>query len=523
MARDPEARTERHRPALVYILAATVVALATVAVILLLQNITTRKDEARTYYFPVVPVDETTDDPERWAPNFPYQYDTYARPADDIRTRWGGNEAFQKLNVFPIWTALFAGYGFGIDYREERGHAYMLQDQRETKRVTDLQQPGACLQCHASTVVVYRQLGLEAGEPGELTDPFQSPTARAQLMRGFEIACAMPYDSLTLRAEHPVSCIDCHDPQTMRLRVTRPGFLVGIQRLAESDYPLPQFPSIERWRQGGREADYEPNERASRQEMRTFVCGQCHVEYYFKGEGNLLTYPWHNGLLAEQMEEYYDEVAFADWTHPESGARLLKAQHPEFELWTQGAHSQAGVSCADCHMPYERIGAVKVSNHHVRSPLLGVGAACQTCHRNDEEELLRRATAIQDKSQAMQEQAEQAVFELMRDIAASAAAGAPAEQLDEPRRRHRQAQWRLDFVAAENSRGFHADQETARLLAGAMELARRGQITVARLGLELPPESERYVPPEPLPDEPPPGPANGLPGSNARSTGASSP
>ncbi|MBD3161871.1 MAG: ammonia-forming cytochrome c nitrite reductase subunit c552 [Candidatus Eisenbacteria bacterium] len=502
MTRDRSERSWWGRSAVGYVVIVGVTAVATVGVILLLQNISARKEEGRTHYFPVVPVDETTVDPEEWAPNFPYQYDTYSRPADNLRTRWGGSEAFQKLREFPIWTALFAGYGFGIDYREERGHAYMLSDQRETKRVTEIQQPGACLHCHASTPIVYRRLGLEAGEPGQLTDGFDTETARAQLMRGFEIGCAMPYDSLTLRAEHPVSCGDCHDPKTMRLRVTRPGFLNGIQRLAESDDPLPQFPSIGRWREGDREDGYDANALASRQEMRTFVCGQCHVEYYFEGEGKLLTYPWHNGLRAEQMEAYYDDVAFADWTHAESGARMLKAQHPEFEMWTQGTHSRAGVACADCHMPYERIGAVKVSNHHVRSPLLSIGAACQTCHRTSEEELFDRATAIQDKTQALQEQAERAVFELMRDIAAARAAGASDPQLSGPRARHRQAQWRLDFIAAENSRGFHADQETARLLANAMELARRGQIEIARMGLDLPPEGERYTLPEPLPDEP---------------------
>ena len=170
---------------------------------------------------------------------------------------------------------------------------------------------------------------------------------------------AMTYDEATQLVEHPVSCIDCHDPQSMRLRVTRPGFINGIQALAESDDPVPHLPSVERWRGGDREQPYEPNELASRQEMRSLACGQCHVEYYFKGDGRLLVYPWHNGLKVEQMEAYYefagkDGAAFKDWTHKLSGAPMLKAQHPEFELWSQGIHARAGVSCADwsSHVPW---------------------------------------------------------------------------------------------------------------------------------------------------------------------------
>jgi nitrite reductase (cytochrome c-552) len=474
------------------------VVLATVAVILLLQNIATRKEEGQSHYFAVVALDETTSDPATWGKNFPYQFDSYSRPADTIRTNWGGSEAFQKLQVFPVWTELFAGYGFGIDYREERGHAFMLSDQRETRRVTALKQPGACLQCHASTTVAYRQAGLDAGAPGALNDPFNSPQAREQLMKGFEVVCALPYAEATKLVNHPVSCLDCHDPGTMQLRVTRPGFLEGIARLAESAYELPQLPSIGAWRAGDRRQDYDPNLLASRQEMRTLACAQCHVEYYFKGEGKLLTYPWHNGLQVEQMEAYYDEAGYKDWTHKISQAPMLKAQHPEFETWSQGTHAKAGVSCADCHMPYTRVGAVKVSSHHVRSPLLDIASSCQTCHRVDQDQLMNRAVAIQDKTQAMQEVAESAVFQLMRDIVAAATAGATEAQLAGPRDLHRKSQWRLDFVAAENSRGFHADQETARILGAAAEFARRGQIAIARLGLALPADDVRYTPPKPL-------------------------
>jgi nitrite reductase (cytochrome c-552) len=116
--------------------------------------------------------------------------------------------------------------------------------------------------------------------------------------------------------------------------------------------------------------EYDVNRDASRQEMRSYVCGQCHVEYYFQGDEKRLVFPWANGLQVENMYDLYQEAEFRDWTHAETGAGVLKAQHPEFEMWSQGIHARAGVACADCHMPYVRVGAKKVSDHHVRSPLL---------------------------------------------------------------------------------------------------------------------------------------------------------
>ena len=123
--------------------------------------------------------------------------------------------------------------------------------------------------------------------------------------------------------------------------------------------------------------------------MRTYVCAQCHVEYYFKGDHKVLTFPWSKGLKIEEIEKHYDEYGFKDWTHDETGAPMLKIQHPEFEMWSTGLHARSGVACADCHMPYMREGAVKVSDHWVRSPLVNINQACQTCHKQDEQELKR--------------------------------------------------------------------------------------------------------------------------------------
>ena len=330
-----------------YIALIAITALVTVGIVGLLMNITERKAEAQVYYQEVAQLDESTVDPAIWGQNFPLEYETYLKTADTERTKYGGSEAFNKLETDPRLLRIFAGYGFGLAYDEERGHAYSLVDQEETPRVTELSQPGACAHCHASIIPLYREV------------------SNGDVMQGFEEVCGWPLEQVHEQVEHPVACIDCHHPETMQLRITRPGFLNGIKALKK------QQEGIE---------GYDPNTMASRQEMRTFVCGQCHVEYYFKGEGKVLTYPWDNGIKVEQIMAYYDEIDFADWTHEETGARVLKAQHPEFETFSQGIHARSGVSCADCHMPYKRVGALKVSDHHVRSPLLNAQRACLTCH-----------------------------------------------------------------------------------------------------------------------------------------------
>ena len=459
-----------------YVLTVLAASAATVGVLALWRNIMARKAEARQTVFQVVNLSEAVDDPAEWGKNYPRQYDSYRRTVDTERTRHGGSEAFQKLDADARWRTLFQGYAFGVDYREERGHAYMLADQEQTERVKQFKQPGACLHCHASVLPAYREMGKKAG--------VSDMQAQEQVMKGFEAVCAMPYaEARNLTdakgrklIQHPVACSDCHDPASMSLRVTRPGLLNGLRELAKADTPLPHLPSVMRWRAGSRVRDFDVNAEASRQELRSLVCAQCHVEYYFKGPEKRLAYPWHKGLQAEQIEKYYDQAEHADWTHAASGAKVLKAQHPEFELWSQGIHARSGVACADCHMPYVREGAIKVSDHHVRSPLLAPARSCQTCHRYDEKEVLARAEAIQNRTQALMVRAEEATVGLILALAEAKKAGASDEALAGFRSFHRQAQWRLDFVAAENSMGFHAPQESARLLAEAIDLAHRGRI-----------------------------------------------
>ncbi len=433
----------------------------TVLLLALLTNIFERKQEARQPFVRVAEVTEATDDPAVWGRNWPFQYDSYLRTAEPTRTTYGGRGAGasdglaeQKLDKYPWLRRIFAGYAFEIDYRDRRGHAYALSDQDATRRVTERAQYGACLQCHASILPLYRAVG------------------NGDVQRGFEAVCAMPWKEARARTgadgqplvQHPVACLDCHDPETLALRVTRPGFLAGIKALKAS--------------QGV--ADFDPNRDASRQEMRSYVCGQCHVEYYFRGAGKTVTYPWANGLEVQQIEAYYDAEGFSDWTHAETGATVLKAQHPEFEVWNQGVHARAGTACADCHMPYQRVGAMKVSDHWVRSPLLNVSRACQPCHPVEESELLDRVARIQSRHHDLLERAAEANVAMIDAIVAAKQAGATDEQLADARALHRKAQWRLDFVAAENSMGFHAPQELARILAESIDYARQGQLAAPR-------------------------------------------
>ena len=311
-----------------FVLAAVVAFLGALGIGALLANIVRRQDEARNPFYRVVALTDTTTDPANWGKNFPQHYDAYRRTTDQVRTRYGGSEALprtptdddprtviaqSRLEEDPRLVEFWKGYAFSKDFREERGHAYVLIDQEFTRRQQAVQQPGACLNCHASMYATYMRLG------------------RGNLQAGFDSVNHLPYQVARKEVTHPVACVDCHDAQTMQLRVTRPAFMEGI-RLAKAAQGV---------------ADFQVNRDASRQEMRTYVCGQCHVEYYFRGPQKTLTYPWSKGLTADSIMAYYDSTGHKDWTHATSGAPVLKAQHPEFEQYTQGIHARSGVACAD--------------------------------------------------------------------------------------------------------------------------------------------------------------------------------
>ncbi len=404
------------------------------AIAALLTNIQQRKAERVEYPLRVVSIDANELDPAVWGQNFPRQYDAYLRTQDDtISTPYGGSVPYSKLEKYPAMIRLWAGYAFSKDHNEERGHFYTTIDQKNTLRVQVVNQPGACINCHAA----------------------EAPQLIAEL--GWEEFNRTPYNDLKDRLHVGSSCADCHDPETMALRINRPAL---IKALAAQGID---------WTQ------------ASRQEMRSYVCAQCHVEYYFAGENKELTFPWSQGYNVDDIANHYDQYGFKDWTHAESGAPMIKIQHPEFELWTTGLHAKSGVSCADCHMPYVREGAVKISDHWLRSPLTNVNQACQTCHKQDEQVLVDRILTIQNRTAQLLRLSEEAILEAIDAIMAAQAAGATDEQLEQARYFHRQASLRWDFVSSENSTGFHSPQEAARVLAMAIDYARQAQLAAERL------------------------------------------
>jgi nitrite reductase (cytochrome c-552) len=459
MPNDNDNSPAWHRRKGLLFLVAAAAAIIGAGSVALLMNIFERKQEARNPFYRVVDLTDESEDPALWGKNFPMQYEGYLRTVDQVRTRYGGSEAVprtpsaadprsvvaqSRLEEDPRLKIMWAGYAFAADFREERGHAYMLDDQTFTQRQQVVKQPGTCMHCHASVYVPYKRLG------------------GGDLIAGFEKMNQMPYVEARRLVAHPVACIDCHSPDTMQLRVTRPGFMEGIRALKASQGVL----------------NYDVNSMATRQEMRVFVCGQCHVEYYFRGPEKRLVYPWSRGIKVDDIMGYYDEVKFKDWTYATTGAEVLKAQHPEFELYNQGIHARSGVACADCHMPYKREGGLKVSDHHVRSPLLNINHACQTCHKWPEAELKARAEINQERTFKLRNLAMDALVALIQDIEKARGQGKGDTELAAARDHQRKAQFRLDFVEAENSTGFHAPGEAARILAESIDLARQGQLSL---------------------------------------------
>jgi nitrite reductase (cytochrome c-552) len=413
---------------------------------------------------------DEVDDPAVWGKVYPLYYERYLMTREMQPTKYGGSiptphtpseadprtvTSQSKSEADAGLRTIWQGYAFAADFREDRGHFYMLEDQKYTKRQVVVQQPGTCINCHASTYTAFKTAG-----DGDIT-------------KGFEKINAMPYGEAAKLMKHPVACIDCHDSQTMALRVTKPAFIEGIRAFKASQ-------GIE---------NYDVNKQASRGEMRAFVCGQCHVEYYFKGAEKRLVYPWAKGLKIDQIMAYYDEIGFRDWTHKDTGAAALKAQHPEFEMWNQGIHAKAGVTCADCHMPQVHYKGTTMSDHWVRSPMLNIKDACLTCHRKHdakvtEQDLKERTEAIQDRHWKLREDTMAAMVSLIGDIKAAKEAGKGDAELKTARYLQRRAQFYLDFVEAENSTGFHAPQEAARILGESMNFARQGQIALRDPGFK---------------------------------------
>lgn len=384
---------------------------------------------------------------ENWKDSFPRQYERWKKTGEgEFASKEGGSVMIDMLERDPRLVVLWAGYGFSKDYNQGRGHYNSVTDIQNTLR-TSPSSVATCWTCKSPDVIrVMDEIGPENFYKGKWVD------------LGSEIS-------------NSIGCMDCHDPENQNLKVKRPALLEAMERLGTDVNEMPH------------------------QDKRTMVCAQCHVEYYFKGKGKYLTFPWDKGRDVESVEAYYDEIEHADWIHTLSKAPMLKAQHPDFELWEAGIHAQRGVSCADCHMPYRREGGVKFTDHHIQSPLANIANSCQVCHRESEETLRQNVYERQEKVKELGLKAEDLI--VMAHVEAKAAwdAGATKSEMAPILQKIRHAQWRWDYVAASHGASFHAPLESARIMGSAINKAQEARIELTRVLLKL-----GVTNPVPMPD-----------------------
>lgn len=373
----------------------------------------------------------------KWGESFPREYASWKRGEQTgTLTEYGGNKNRDYLSEAPRLVVMWAGYAFAKEYNTPRSHYYAVQDVRESERIT-VPQNATCWTCKSPDV------------------------PRLMARDGVAEFYKKPIDHYKDEVTNSIGCADCHNEKTMALQISRPALKEAFERQGKDI------------------------SKASHQEMRSLVCAQCHVEYYFKGKTEkYVTFPWDDGMKAEEMEKYYERVGHSDWEHAISGAKMVKMQHPDYELYSQGIHAARGVSCSDCHMPYETEGGVKFTDHHVRSPLMNVDNSCQVCHRWSEDEIKDRVYGIQDKNREMLDRAENALTAFHLEIGETARRGATTEELSAARKAVSLAQMYWDYVAASNGMGFHAPQESARILAKSIDIAQEARIALARLRFE---------------------------------------
>ncbi len=423
-----------------------VIFIATVVVVFLIglfaSSIVERRSESKLYFQMTKEISEWEPRNAVWGQNFPRQYETYMQTADtSFKSAHGGPATIDYLNEFPELVIMWAGYAFSRDYKQSRGHYYAVSDVHKSLRTVQ-PQPATCWTCKSTDVPrVMNQIGVAE---------FYKSTWKDM---GPEIV-------------NHIGCQDCHDPKTMNLRITRPALAEAFERQ-------------------GRDIS-----KATNQEMRSLVCAQCHVEYYFKGDGKYLTFPWDKGFGATDMEVYYDEYQHVDWVHALSKAPMLKAQHPDYELYMTGVHADRGVACADCHMPYKREGGMKFTNHHITSPLQNVSGSCQVCHRESEAKLVANVVERQNKVQELRRLVEQNLARVHLEAKLAWESGASEEEMKPVLTLIRHAQWRWDWVAAANGLGFHSIAEALRVLGTSIQKSNEARILLTeifvRKGLKVP-------------------------------------
>lgn len=413
-----------------------------------------RTEVVNTVYTKKVEITGTEARSSIFAQNYPREYRTWAdTTSTDINSAFNGRKSIDVLAQRPEMVVLWAGYAFSKDYSTPRGHMYALHDVIHSLRTgaptgsADGPQPASCWMCKSSDVPrMIETVGI---------DSFYNNKWAAW---GAEIV-------------NPIGCIDCHEPKNMNLHISRPALIEAFSK------------------QG---IDIT---KATPQEMRSLVCAQCHSEYYFKGEEKVTVFPWDKGFTVEALENYYDEIGYTDYIHKLSRAPILKAQHPDYEIYQIGIHGQRGVSCADCHMPYNDEGGIKYSDHHIQNPLAVTKRTCQTCHRDSEETLYKNVYESQRNANELRDILEKELAKAHIEAKFAWDSGATENEMKEALKLIRQAQWRWDFGVASHGASFHAPQETMRILGHGLNKAYQARMAVNKILV-----SHGYTDDVPLPD-----------------------
>jgi nitrite reductase (cytochrome c-552) len=407
-----------------------ILAITLIAVLLFLKN---QPVQERAVIQPIATVQPLEADSSLWGVNYPNEYSSLLQTANNsTATMYGGSAKKSYLLEDPRLVLLFMGYTFSKDYNQPRGHENTLIDVRATRRLTDTTH-ATCYSCKSS----------------------DNPRLWAQM--GMEAYDAQMFADMTPEINNPISCANCHEAGSMRLVITNPAVETAFQSEGLD------------WR------------NFTRQQMRSAVCANCHVTYYFTGENKVLTVPWENGMRVENIIQFEDNAGFSDWTYPEAGTPIMKARHPDYELFTaDSTHFRAGVACADCHMPYLRDGAMKYSSHNIMSPLLDPQQSCGQCHA-DVEYVLGRVSVIQDTIYQVKISTEDALVDAISAIKIAAAKpDSDPALLEKARSLHRHAQFMWDFISSANSMGFHNPDEALRILRNSTDLARQAQMAAAQ-------------------------------------------
>ncbi|HEY6873058.1 MAG TPA: ammonia-forming cytochrome c nitrite reductase subunit c552 [Geobacteraceae bacterium] len=422
-------------------------------------------------------IEEGTVDPAAWGKLYPAQYEAWQKTAEPSapgaskykRGFEAGGERRDKLDEYPFLALLYNGWAFGTEYNEPRGHAYMLVDQHEVDHGR-VKAGGSCLTCKTPYApALQKQMG---------QDYFSKPYD--------EVHARIPVKEAMLG----VACVDCHNSRDMSLKISR-GFTLGVA--------LKELGVDER--------------NLSRGEKRTLVCAQCHVTYSIPKDGAMKStnvyFPWQgsnwgNIPIENIIRQIRSNPANLEWTQSVTGFKVGFIRHPEFELFSRNSvHWQAGVSCADCHMPPVKAGTQQVSDHRVTSPLKDGMKACLQCHSETPQALRDKVIAIQDRSVSQLIRAgyaTAAVAKLFETTHKARAAGTAIDQAlyDQAKEAYLEAFYRVVFIGAENSTGFHNPPETLRVLTDAaayaakadallrQALARGGAAVPAVVDLELP-------------------------------------